>query len=266
MNRRSPIYVIVVTIVIALIFSIASLTSAATFYDVNGDGREGLAETIHSLRVATGLTPSSSSIVYVGAVGTALENGTALLTALNNISDTSNTHPYLLKIEPGVYDLGNNGLQMKENVDIEGSGENTTTITSTHSGEFNNESSATISGADSAELRFITIENRGGGDFSFAIHNYNASPVLTNVTAVAFGGTITRGVNNYSSSPLIKNSNISGTSNSIFNSEESSVRIVSTMLNGFIGGENFSCVAAYNSSFVELDSNCIEDIVPTQLY
>lgn len=145
-------------------FSLLLVLLAATVYayDVDGDGREGLPETIHSLQVLAGLSPSSSTIVYIGPVGTQTENGTALLNALNGITDASAAKPYLLKIEPGKYDLGNNGLTMQQYVDIEGSGQNTTTITSTHSGSVINATSATVIGANHAEIRFLTIENSGG--------------------------------------------------------------------------------------------------------
>ena len=55
--------------------------------------------------------------------------GTALLNTLNGITDNSATNPYLIKVGPGIYDLGTSSLQMKEYVDIEGSGEKTTKIT-----------------------------------------------------------------------------------------------------------------------------------------
>ncbi len=41
-------------------------------------------------------------------------SGTALLTALSNVTDASASNPYLLRIEPGIYDLGASTLQMKE--------------------------------------------------------------------------------------------------------------------------------------------------------
>ena len=59
--------------------------------------------------------------------GTALQNGAALLAALSGISGASATNPYLLKIEPGVYDMGSNGLSLLPYVDVEGSGEGVTT-------------------------------------------------------------------------------------------------------------------------------------------
>jgi hypothetical protein len=44
--------------------------------------------------------------VLVSPVGTPQQNGTALRNALASITGASATNPYLLKIEPGIYDLG----------------------------------------------------------------------------------------------------------------------------------------------------------------
>ena len=60
--------------------------------------------------------------VVVSPVGTSAENGQALLNALAGIT-ASAADPYLLKLEPGVYDLGASPLTMKQYVDVEGSGE-----------------------------------------------------------------------------------------------------------------------------------------------
>ena len=62
---------------------------------------------------------------------TAAESGTALLSTLKGITDSSSTNPCLIKIEPGIYDIGSKSLQMKPYLDIEGSGELVTTITGT---------------------------------------------------------------------------------------------------------------------------------------
>jgi hypothetical protein len=85
-----------------------------------------------------------------------------------------------------VYNLGTAALQMKEYVDIEGSGEGVTIITAAGSATSN----GTVRGANNAELRFLTVRNTGGNDYACAIYNYYASPRLTHVTAIASGGAI----------------------------------------------------------------------------
>lgn len=44
-----------------LFFAMSSIVFASTPYDVNGDGQEGLAESIHALQVVAGLSPASPS-------------------------------------------------------------------------------------------------------------------------------------------------------------------------------------------------------------
>ncbi len=141
--------------------------------------------------------------VVVSPVGTAVQNGAALLQALADITTASATNPWLLKIEPGVYDLGQGSLTMRPYVDIEGSGELATRITRVGS---SSPSVATVIGADNAELRFLTVENTGGGEGSFAITVYNngTSPHITQVTLHAHDGGRSYGVsNNSGSKPLL---------------------------------------------------------------
>ena len=128
--------------------------------------------------------------VVVSPVGTRLENGTALLAAPAGIVDASASKLYLLKIEPGVYDLGTGELVMKQHVDIEGSGESVITVTSVGSASTD---TGTVVGADNAELHFLTVENTGGNTEAIAIRNLSAAPRLTFVTAIASGSSYTEG-------------------------------------------------------------------------
>jgi hypothetical protein len=125
--------------------------------------------------------------VIVSPVGTDTENGQALLDALKGITDASASKPYLLYIEPGTYDLGWDTLQMKEHVDIQGSGELNTIIsggvpTSCFTG-------GTVTTADNTELRFLTVQNTSATnattDCGVAIFSSSDSARLTHVTAKA---------------------------------------------------------------------------------
>jgi hypothetical protein len=82
---------------------------------------------------------------------------------------------------------------------MEGSGENTTTIT----GHIDGLDAGVVSGASNAEIRFLTVRNTGGGDWAVAIYNASASPKMTHVTASVSGGTHNYGVRNLSSSPTM---------------------------------------------------------------
>lgn len=121
--------------------------------------------------------------VIVSPAETAVSSGTALLTALAGITDASVTKPYLLKIEPGVYDLGSSSLAMKQFVDVEGSGETVTLVTATGGPV------STVIGASNAEIRFLTIENTGGGTNAIGLNTNNSNVRATHLTIRASGGT-----------------------------------------------------------------------------
>jgi len=122
----------------------------------------------------------------------------------------SASNPCLLKIMPGIYDLGSGTLAMQPYVDIEGSGELATTITSAISGEFN----ATVRGGGNAELRFLTVKNTAPYTFSVwgvGINNSSGSPKLTNITVTTSVASNSCGIYNINSSPIINNVTVTAT-------------------------------------------------------
>lgn len=142
---------------------------------------------------STGFATSAHAHLY-GKVAVVAQSGgdyTDPKAAMDDVATWCGTpsvaNPCLVRIMPGIYDLGNNALIMQSYVDIEGSGENTTTVTSTHSDVFTG-TSATAEGASDAEIRFLTVDNQGGSDFSMAIRSDSVSLKITNVTATAAGG------------------------------------------------------------------------------
>jgi hypothetical protein len=125
---------------------------------------------------------------------------TSITAALNSILDASSTNHYLVWVGPGVY---TESVTMKQFVDIQGAGEQSTKITFTGSSGLN---TGTVVGASNAELRFLTVENTGGNADAIGIYNNAASPSLLHVTATASGGSShIFGVANYSSSPNMTN-------------------------------------------------------------
>jgi len=143
--------------------------------------------------------------VLVSPKGTPIESGTALLNAVNSITDASSSNPYLIIIEPGKYDIEDHSLVMKSNVDIQGSGEDVTIIT----GDNIYKNDGVVKGKSYAELRFVSVENTGGGYYATAISNYGQNPRLLNVTVEASGGTENRGVYNRNGSyPIMTHVNI----------------------------------------------------------
>ena len=143
--------------------------------------------------------------VFVSPVdGNTVASGARLLAALAGITDASAANPWLVRIEPGVYDLNGLSLAMKSYVDVEGSGTGVTTVRSTV------EMLGTVQGADFAELRALTIWNeaaaraialrnqavfftargvdcraRGGSELSAAVSSSVAGGVFIDVNALA---------------------------------------------------------------------------------
>ena len=213
-------------------------------------------------------------------------NGAALLNNLAGI--TADVNNYLIKLGPGIYDIGTNSLQMKAYVDVEGSGENTTIIT----GHIDSSSSAVVSGANNAELRFLTVQNTGGGSSARALCTNNLDTLLkpssfkiTNVTASASGGQQNSGVVNAYSSPTMTNVTASGSGGTnnwgVYSIGSGTVRInhsvikgsTSTVVNGagvitYVGntqldggpvsfyGGTLTCAGVYDENYAFYASTC----------
>jgi hypothetical protein len=80
------------------------------------------------------------------------------ITAINAITNASSANPYLLKILPGIYDLGANSMYMKDFIDIEGSGLEMTKLTGTVlMGVYPYK--GLIVGSQFSEIRSLTIQN-----------------------------------------------------------------------------------------------------------
>ena len=191
-------------------------------------------------------------IVLVGPVGTETENGDALLDALSGITDASSTNHYIIALEPGVYDIGSDALQMKSYVDIEGAGQGVTTIKGNVSGS----NSGVIKGNNNAELRNLTVENTGGGSWAIAIYNQDSiSPRITNVTVKASGGTSNNyGIKNLNfSSPTITNVTVTAEGGSnlckgIINENNCSPTLTNVFVSAINGKHNYGVYNYYGSS------------------
>jgi hypothetical protein len=122
----------------------------------------------------------------------------------------SSSNPCLLKIMPGVYDIGTNNLAMQSYIAIEGSGEGVTKITGNNGTLF-----GVINAASNSEIRFLTIENTNiGGGSGFHVVGINvsyASPEISHVTITSSSGmnpSVTYGIRTESGSPTLNDVNI----------------------------------------------------------
>jgi len=135
-----------------------------------------------------GAVKKYTKTIIVAPVGSTSENGTLLLNSLNGIAGNSNENPFLLKLEPGIYDIGSSPLEMKEFVHIEGAGEGASIIV----GNVNATDSGVIIAANDTELRFVSIQNLGDdvGSLTHSIGIYcnETSPRITHVTVWAKNG------------------------------------------------------------------------------
>lgn len=81
------------------------------------------------------------------------------IAAMNSIIDASSTNPYLIKIMPGIYDLGAIPLRVKDYVSIEGSGTDVTKITGSVSDNGSSDFALVISASNST-VSNLTIDNK----------------------------------------------------------------------------------------------------------
>ena len=171
-------------------------------------------------------------------------NYTDPVTAMANLNSwcpsPSATKPCLMKIMPGVYDIGSETINMQPYVSIEGSGELVTQIEgSKTSTDYCDAAAAVVHGARDTELRFLTFRNYGAtglyavgimnntqgapkmtnvgvssqspnAAFNFGIVNCPGSPEMLNVNVFAGDGSlINRGIyNSLGSSPDLTNGNV----------------------------------------------------------
>jgi hypothetical protein len=162
------------------------------------------------------------------------------VSAMNDVvswcGDTpSLNNPCILKIMPGNYNLGSSSLVMQAYVDIEGSGENTTTISGSVADASYPTLNGLIQGAPNSEIRMLSITNTasgsnatgilnssapvkmkrlkitvtGGSSINTGILNQNSSSDMSDIVIDVSGGSITYGINNLSySNATIKRSKI----------------------------------------------------------
>lgn len=176
-------------------------------------------------------------------------------TAINSITTASATNPYVVKVMPGIYDLGTASLQMKEYVDLEGSGADSTVITSSNY-SVDGCTVGTVLMANNSTIRNAKVVNTpplsGGGGMTAALvfNNVKAKAegisVLTGSdTIVPYGDSI--GVCTYGSAPdaFLNNVTIEGHINGMSQTNlvlvmSGSLTVTNSKMAGFGGIEGMS--------------------------
>ena len=185
--------------------------------------------------------PAGPIAHYSGVAVVAKSGGdyTDPVVAMNDIATWCGTpsaaNPCLLRIMPGIYNIGSSYITLNSYVDIEGSGENTTKITGNQSYFAN----GVINVRANSTVRYLTVENTGGGENSIAIavtsygQFMNASAIssgnsirciaiycnsciLQNITAVSSGQYTSTGVLDAEGTSMMKNVTATGTSSGIY--------------------------------------------------
>jgi len=130
-------------------------------------------------------------VVVVQPVGDPAASGAALRAALAGAAADAGAR-CLIKVAPGVYDLGTAPLQMRAHVDIAGAGERDTMLMA----QIDSIVAGVVVGADDAELSGMTVSNTGGATYAVAIYNDGVAPRLSHVIANAVGARGNYGVYN----------------------------------------------------------------------
>lgn len=157
--------------------------------------------------LAQATSPYVRTVIVSPTPGSATASGQTLLQALASISGASSTNRWLVKVEPGVYDVGTSYLQMKAWVDLEGSGIERTVIQGTgQPNETFQFTEGVLKGAASTEVRDLTVlcTTTAANPSCITIANWNVSPRYTRVKATSTSAEgVHWGFRNTDASPLL---------------------------------------------------------------
>lgn len=219
------------------------------------------------LQTATSCGPAEKALnlltlsrtVVISPNGTPLQNGTALLSALATISaaNPSPDNPYLVKLEPGAYDLGNLALVLPPYTDLEGSGEGMSVISSTvNTTNASAPKTGLVVASSDNEIRFVRLANPANGNYMTAIFVTDSAATLRllHVTALASGGNgSASGLYNNGGSVTVEDSTLVGTDSAgqnygLANANGGSVVVKNSTLMGRNGGSQNVGLFNYNLS------------------
>jgi hypothetical protein len=117
-----------------------------------------------------------------------MASGTALLTAVAAIPTSGNDVPsgvnrWLVKVGPGVFDLNGSGLLLPPWVDLDGAGQDTTTITS------NIEYWVVATDAGANRMSNVSLTNFNSGAYTYVIQAHGTGLTLDHVSIEGLNGT-----------------------------------------------------------------------------
>jgi hypothetical protein len=209
------------------------------------------------------LAAAPSHIVTVAKSG---GDYSTIQAAINAVTGTA-SQPVLVRVAPGIY---SETVTMKPYVDVEGAGEDMTSILSHDS------FIPTLTTADHSELRDLTVEWSGGKEGpAWAIQIPSGSPSVRNVTAIGqHGPYYVVAVNcQHPSSPVLKNLTLQSSSYGLWNDAQttlvdSSITIYASDLGGGDGIYNAGGLVVLRNVTVDVNSIRREglDVAPNLAY
>ncbi|HYG82993.1 MAG TPA: hypothetical protein VD861_21530 [Pyrinomonadaceae bacterium] len=140
------------------------------------------------ITVASGRSPYRGTRIVGPTRDDPVAGGNSLLQVLQHLKNAGSgtaANPWLLKIEPGIYDLGTNVLQLLPYVDVEGSGQGVTTIIG--------RGSSTTAMANFVELRSLTIKNMAVMSSAAGVTLGLGSPRLSDLSILMSGANMCTG-------------------------------------------------------------------------
>ncbi len=148
------------------------------------------------------------TVIVSPVPGDPVASGDQLINALKEISP-SPSDPWLVKIEPGIFDLGTDSLVLAPGLEVEGSGEGVTIVQGLgQSFDSFNAGKGVVNGSDGASLRDLTVrcvtDSSAGLEACICIANVHASPSLENITIESQGIGNHWGIRNTYGSPLVE--------------------------------------------------------------
>jgi hypothetical protein len=206
--------------------------------------------------------PRPVSVLWVAQSGGDYPTVSAALAAIGTTLLASDaTHPYLIKVAPGSY-TEPGSLVLKDRVDIEGSGQDVTTITcacGSNTPPWVDASSAVLQVVGAGVhvgVRGLTIATTGSGlHYSTGIETRSTNPgdvTLDALTVTATGATYNNfGIFSGSSSPTITNVTAAATgagSIGVYNTESSSPTMTNVSATATGGTSGIGVYNAYSSS------------------
>jgi hypothetical protein len=190
----------------------------------------------HAMRGTTNWPPHTVLVFHhqAGETASDVNSGTELLSMVAAIPSTgseapSASNPWLVRLGPGIYDLGSSSLTLPIYTALEGAGQDITVITAVGNTVY---SHGTVSMADHGRLSRITVSNSGGDASETAVY------LPSQATKVALEHAIVT-----ASNP----SNASGTTYGLYAEPNTSFSLVDCELTAHGAYTNFG-VAANNSS------------------